>query len=60
MKSRGRGAGVDAHEGRYFVWWDDSGGKGSDGGGGGRGYVCFIKMFFFSHGSGSGIFRGEH
>ena len=45
MKSR-LGAGVDAREGSYFVWWDSSGGSRSDGGGGGRGYLFFEKLFF--------------
>ena len=45
MKSR-LGAGVDAHEGRYFVWWVSSGGSRSDGGGGGKGYLFFEKLSF--------------
>ena len=44
MKSRWRGAGVDAHEGRYFVWWGGSGGGGSDGGCGGEGDVFCLLL----------------
>ena len=38
------GPGVDAHEGRYFVWRDGSGGGRSDDGGGGGGDVFCLLL----------------